>query len=80
MLSELKTVQHVAGLKQTIRAVRSGKAKRVFLARDADPMLTGPLRQLCEERGISVVEGHSMKELGEAGGIAVGAAAMAVVG
>ena len=80
MLSELKTVQHVAGLKQTVRAVRSGKAKRVFLARDADPMLTEPLRQLCEEREIPVAEGHSMRELGEAGGIAVGAAAIAVIG
>ena len=80
MLSELRRSPHVAGLKQTVRAVRSGKAKRVFLARDADPMLTEPLRMLSEERGIPVTEGCSMKDLGEAGGIAVGAAAAAVIG
>lgn len=80
MLKELKTVQRVAGVKQSIRVVRSGEAKRVFLARDADPVLLQPLRTLCEEREIPVEEVRSMRELGEVSGIAVGAAAVAVVG
>ena len=80
MLKELKTVQRVAGVKQSIRAVRSGEAKRVFLAQDADPMLLQPLRTLCEVREIPVEEVRSMRELGEVSGIAVGAAAVAVVG
>ena len=80
VLSELKTRAHAAGLKQTLRAVRSGKASRVFLARDADPALIQPLRSLCEERGVPVWDGCSMHELGEAAGIAVGAASAAVIG
>lgn len=80
MLSELKAAERAVGLKQTIRAVGSGKARRVFLARDADPALIEPLRTLCAAHGVPVTEGCSMQQLGEASGIAVGAASAAVIG
>ncbi|MGM9619122.1 MAG: L7Ae/L30e/S12e/Gadd45 family ribosomal protein [Oscillospiraceae bacterium] len=80
MPKELKTGRRVTGLKQTVRAVRSGEAQRVFFARDADEALLAPLRALCRERGVPALDGGSMKELGEACGLAVGAAAAAELG
>lgn len=80
MPEERNTPRRVTGLKQTVRAVRSGEAKRVLLARDADEALLAPLRDLCRERGVPVTEHGSMKELGEFCGLAVGAAAAAVLG
>lgn len=80
MKNELKKVTHVSGVKQTIRAVKREEAKRVFIARDADPMMLETLRALCEERNIPVEEGHTMRALGAACGLDVGAAAAAEIG
>ena len=79
-MPELKNIPHVSGLKQTVRAVKREEAKRVFIARDADPMMLENLRVLCEERNVPIEEGHTMRELGNVCGLAVGAAAVAVIG
>lgn len=77
MLEELKQKSKVVGVKQTRRAVSDGSARRIFLARDADPKVTEPLADLCVQRGVPVEWVPSMKELGTACGIAVGSAAAA---
>lgn len=46
MLEELKQKSKVVGVKQTRRAVSDGSARRIFLARDADPKVTEPLAEL----------------------------------
>lgn len=79
MLKELQSGKKVSGSKQSRRAVRSGLAKTVFLAKDADPHLTAPLKALCEEHGVPVCEDCSMRELGRAGGIEVDAAVAALL-
>lgn len=79
MLSELKSGAKVVGVKQTKRALNDGKAGRVFLAQDADPRVTEPVEALCGEKGVSVEKTPSMKELGSACGIAVGAAVAALL-
>ena len=79
MLKELTAKEKVVGLKQTRRALAEGRAQRVYVARDADPALTEPLRQLCRCCGVGAVEGWSMKELGRACGIQVGTAAAAIL-
>ena len=43
MLIQLEHADKVAGVKQTRRALQDGRAKELFLARDADPGLTEPL-------------------------------------
>ena len=80
MLSELKTGPRVVGAKQTRRAVVDGRAKRVYLAQDADPVITGPIEALCREHAVPVETAASLRELGQACGIAVGAAVAALVG
>lgn len=69
----------VVGAKQLRKAVFSGRTRRVFLARDADPSLTEPLEKLCVEHHIQVTWVSSMASLGRKCGIEVSAAAAAVV-
>lgn len=66
------------GTKQTSRLVESGKASEVFVARDADPKITERVVDLCRQKGIPVTYVDSMKQLGKACGIEVGAAMAAV--
>ena len=66
--------KRVVGVKQTRRAIQEGRAARVYLAADADP-----LAALCQEKGVPVEGGKTLRELGRAVGIAVGAAAVAEV-
>ena len=67
----------VAGAKQVRRALETGSADQVWLAGDADPRVTEPIRALCLEKGVPAVTAPSMKELGRTCGIAVGAAVAA---
>ncbi len=79
MLEEWKAVSKVAGGKQVRRALKEGRASLVLAASDADPNVTGPILSLCAELGIPAEEVPSMKELGRACGISVGAAVAAVL-
>ena len=72
-MKELRSGKKVSGVKQSRRAVREN------LARDADPALTDPIRALCREKGVPVVDRWDMRELGQAAGIQVGAAAAALL-
>ena len=79
MLNELEHAAKVVGVKQVRRVLANGRAKCVYLAKDADPQLIRPIKLLAQERGVEVVQAESMKALGRACGIAVGAACAAVV-
>lgn len=79
MLEELRQAQKVVGSKQARRALRDGRAKKIYIARDADPRILQPLVQEAVRAGVRVAQADSMKLLGEACGIAVGAAIAAVV-
>lgn len=72
------TPAFVVGIKQTRKAILSGAAGSVLLAENADPDLTEPLQALCRERDIPVRWVPSMRELGRACHLSVGAAAAAV--
>ncbi|NBI08888.1 50S ribosomal protein L7ae-like protein [Colidextribacter sp. OB.20] len=74
MISELGGSNKVVGAKQAKRALRDGRAGRLFVAMDADPRLLQPLVQEAVNRQVPVSQVSSMKELGASCGIAVGAA------
>lgn len=67
------------GTKQTTKLIEQGKASEVFVARDADPRITSKVVNLCKKMGVQVTYVDSMKQLGKACGIEVGAAIAAVV-
>ena len=46
--------KRVVGVKQSRKAIREGRARRVFLASDADPALTEPISAECAAAGIPV--------------------------
>ena len=69
----------MVGAKQLRKALASGRARRVFLAENADPAITEPIAEQCEAAGIEYTWVGSMADLGRACGIEVGAAAAATV-
>lgn len=69
----------IIGTKQATRMVELGKATEVFIAKDADPRLTIKIVNLCNKMEVEVTCVDSMKLLGKACGIEVGAAVAAVV-
>lgn len=79
MLSDLHSGNKVVGAKQSRRAIQEGLARKVFLASDAAPALTAPLLRLCRQASVPVTASRTMRELGQAAGIQVGAAVAAVL-
>jgi len=69
----------VTGLKETQKKLRQGAVSVLYVASDADPALTGPISEEAREQGIEVVVVPSMRELGRACGIEVGAACAAIL-
>lgn len=79
MVELLKTKEKVIGAKQTKKAVEQGKLEAVFIASDADQRVVGPIKQICETKGISIYYVDTMKQLGKAAGIDVGAAVAGIL-
>ena len=79
MLEELRQAQKVVGSKQARRALRDGRAKKIYIARDADPRILQPLVHEAVRAVVRVDQVENMNLQGEACGIAVVAAIAAVV-
>ena len=79
MLNELASSNKVAGVKQSRKALRDGRAAKVFLARDADPAITEPMEEECSALGVPVDWGFTLSELGRACRISVGAAVAVIL-
>lgn len=78
-MAEISRQNVVVGAKQLRKALRSGHAQRVYLAKNADPAITEPIEAMCREHSVEYAWVRSMMDLGRACGIEVGAAAAAVV-
>ncbi|ADP34748.1 50S ribosomal protein L7ae-like protein [Bacillus atrophaeus] len=76
-VSQAKSI--IIGTKQTVKALKRGSVKEVVVAKDADPILTSSVIKLAKDQGIAVSVVESMKKLGKACGIEVGAAAVAIM-
>ena len=76
---ELRGKRLVVGTKQLRKALENGRAKKVWLAENADPAITEPLEALCLNCHVAYVWVPSKQDLGHACGIEVGAAAAAAV-
>jgi large subunit ribosomal protein L7A len=67
------------GTNQTTKALQQSIAKQLFVAKDAEARVIAPIVALAQERGVPVEWIETMKQLGKACGIEVGAAAAAVI-
>ena len=78
-LGEVSRHKMVVGAKQLRKALANGKARRVYLAENADPAITEPIEVMCQQYHIECAWVPNMLDLGKACGIEVGAAAAAAV-
>lgn len=69
----------IVGTKQSIKALKNGEVKELVVADDADPRVTYKVIQTAKELHVPVTKVDSMKKLGKACGIEVGAAAVAII-
>lgn len=68
----------VVGTKQTLKALQDGQVRELIIAEDAEPRVVDKVKELAGELGVPIAKVDSMKKLGKACGIEVGAAAVAI--
>jgi len=74
MLIELEISEKLVGIKQSKKAIKDNKAKKVFIASNAQEYILQPIIDDCVANGIPIERVATMAELGKACGIDVGAA------
>ena len=68
----------IVGSKQTVKALKACEVMELVIAKDADAKVTAELMRTAREMKTDITYVDSMKKLGKACGIAVGAAAVAI--
>lgn len=79
MIENLKISNKAVGYKQTIKAIQEKRTNTVFIAKDADIRLTSKVIELCNQNGIAIHYVDTMKQLGRACKIDVGAAVASII-
>lgn len=80
MLQKLVSAAYkTVGLKQTMKAIKAGNAEVVFLAGDVDNHIAVKIKDQCSKSNVRLEMVDSMKELGNACGIRIGAATAAIL-
>ena len=69
----------VVGLKQTIKALKTGNCKKLYIAKDSEDNIRENIESLAVKNSIEVVYVDTMKDLGRLCGIQVGAVAAATL-
>jgi len=67
------------GTNQTAKAIGRGRAQVVYIAKDADRRVVEGVVTAAKGANLEIVEVDSMREIGRACGISVGAAAAAIL-
>lgn len=79
MLNLKSSSNIIIGLKQTLKAIQNDKAVKVYLATDSDDYIKKSVMDACAQKNLEIVYVSTMKELGEACGIDIGASTAAVI-
>ncbi|WP_335872156.1 50S ribosomal protein L7ae-like protein [Bacillus sp. 2205SS5-2] len=69
----------IVGTKQTVKAIKTGIVQEIVIAKDADPKVTAKVAEVAAELNVQITIVDSMKKLGRACGIEVGAATVAII-
>lgn len=70
----------IIGTKQTVKAIRAGIVTEVIIAKDAEGRVVSPVLEEADLHSIPIHYVDSREELGNACGIQVGAAVVAITG
>lgn len=73
------TRRRAVGQRETLRVIREGRARVVYIAGDADQFIIEPVIALATRSQCELVKVESMGQLGRLCGISVGAACAAVL-
>jgi large subunit ribosomal protein L7A len=69
----------IVGTKQSVKALKNNEVKEIIIAEDAEERITEKVIQTAVEKQVPLAKVSSMKKLGKACGIEVGAAAVAII-
>ncbi|MCM3164473.1 MULTISPECIES: 50S ribosomal protein L7ae-like protein [Metabacillus] len=69
----------IVGTKQSVKALMNNEVKEIIIAEDADYRIIQKVIQTAETQKVPLTTVSSMKKLGRACGIEVGAAAVAII-
>ena len=69
----------IVGTKQSVKALMNNEVKEIIIAEDADYRIIQKVIQTAETQKVPLTTVSSMKKLGRARGIEVGAAAVAII-
>ncbi|MCC3358876.1 50S ribosomal protein L7ae-like protein [Bacillus sp. REN16] len=69
----------IIGTKQAVKAIQTEKVVEIVVAEDADRRVINKVLQLADEQQIPISKVDSMKKLGKACGIEVGASTVAII-
>jgi large subunit ribosomal protein L7A len=75
----LKAQRIVIGAKQTVKALKEGNVQELIVASDAEPKVSAKIVEVAQMLDVPITFVDSMKKLGKACGIEVGAAAVAII-
>ena len=78
-MENINNVKKKIGLKECKKAVQSDNALKAFIAQDADERVIKEFKDLCNQKSVEVVKVDTMKDLGKACGIDVGASTVVVL-
>jgi len=79
MLDSIRNAKKKVGLKQSLKALQKDEVDYLIVARDADKRVIGDLLTLSSEKNVTVHYVDTMKQLGKAAGINVGASVVAIL-
>lgn len=71
--------KRIVGAKQTLKAIKSGTAKIVYVAQDAESKVINPIIEISNQKNVEIVYLESMEKLGILCGIDVGAATACLI-
>lgn len=69
----------VVGHKRTLEAIKNGTVKEVVIAEDADMWLTHAIIRVAMQYNVPITKVESVRKLGKASGIQVGASAIGII-
>ncbi|PMC34172.1 50S ribosomal protein L7ae-like protein [Bacillus sp. UMB0899] len=69
----------IVGTKQSVKALLNNHVKEIVIAEDADDHVLHKVIQTAVQQQVPLIKVESMKKLGKACGIEVGAAAVAII-
>ena len=78
-MEEARNASRAVGLKQCVKAIKSGRAKKVIIAGDAEERIKSNIIELCKKFGIEAEYAGSMKALGAEAGIDVGTSVICII-